>query len=143
MVTVEDRINRELMTAWAEALEELDEKDWERLGFNMKFWALATEPKTNDLGCCCAYGVGTTLPSWQDAGLNLICRLNPLDPLPSWLPPPDAAAILGLSEAQWNWLTDYRLYPTAPVRPGDVAQRIRSLLTVEVEKCAANYFPVL
>ncbi|MCI0438076.1 MAG: hypothetical protein L0177_02970, partial [Chloroflexi bacterium] len=56
------------------ALRHLDSLDWRERGFYMGRWADGGRPETPELGCgttACAYGVGTTLPSWQAAGLEL------------------------------------------------------------------------
>jgi hypothetical protein len=62
-------LNIKLLTEWADALEHLERLgDWEERGFDMRFWAYDLLPQTPELGCgtvCCAYGVGTTLPSWR------------------------------------------------------------------------------
>lgn len=122
-------MNTELLTDWAEALEALHLTDWERAGFDMNYWALKGRPRTPMLGCgtvCCAYGVGTTLPSWQEARLGFV-----LGDMPGqWVPPGEALTILGLDKDQWDSIILPESYPSGavspgPVSPGDVAKRIR------------------
>lgn len=142
--------NAKLLKPLVTALRRLDKKDWRKAGFDMAHWARNTLPKTPDLGCgtqCCAYGLGTTLPSWKRAGLRLV---GVGWDSPSWEPCNEAMLTLGLTEQKWNYIfspSEYRevrrrmplnmehnfIYWNAPekISPGQVADRIETILNME------------
>lgn len=120
-----DKLLRDLMMA----LRRLDSLDWRDRGFYMGSWAEGGRPETPELGCgmaACAYGVGTTLPSWKAAGLGLIRSPNGKDLIPC----DNAKDLLELSEREW----DFIFYPCTydgnadDISPGAVADRINHLL---------------
>jgi len=82
-------MNRQLLIDLRNALLDLpeDPKEAERLGFNVGIWEH------------CVYGVGTTLPSWQEAGLVLT---PPIVPDIEYTPVKNARNILGLTIPQWH-----------------------------------------
>lgn len=119
-----DKLLRDLKVA----LRRLDSLDWRDRGFYMGSWAEGKRPETSELSCntvCCAYGVGTTLPSWEEAGLSLIQNSDQ-----NFVPCDNAQDLLGLSKEEWDFL----FYPGAydgeanDIHPGDVADRIDHLL---------------
>lgn len=108
-------------------LLDLNSKDWDTLGFNMGYWARYKRPTSPQLGCgtnCCAYGLGTTLPSWQEAGLRLVYRSHHLTQ--EYVPSIGSANILGLSPQEWAFIFVYGGEDICS--PGEVAARIASVL---------------
>lgn len=118
-----DDLLRDLMVA----LQHLNTLDWKQRGFHMGWWGDRKRPETPELGCdtsACAYGVGTTLPSWKAAGIRLYW--DGLD----LMPVPDAKDRLGLFEREWDFLFMWRSYGSnmAAISPGHVADRIQHFL---------------
>lgn len=102
-------------------------------GFNMAHFCKIKLPESPRLDCgsvCCAYGLGTTLPSWRAAGLKLRTTINFL----YFLPNEDAKDILGLTWEQWNYLFAPTSYKTRKnkarekIRPLDVVHHIIDVL---------------
>lgn len=121
---------RQLLIDWRDALLRLNEMDWKERGFDMDWWAFRREPTDPTLGCgtqCCAYGVGTTLPSWKKAGLTLVQDLFKGGRV-SYIHHPKARSILGLTLDDWYRITNPRYYISQPVTPGDVAKRISAMI---------------
>lgn len=125
--------NKKLLKPLITALRRLDRRDWKKAGFNMSHWAVIKKPKTTSLGCgtaCCAYGLGTALPSWKKAGVTLIPVSKNHENM--WKPNPEAVEILGLIG---HW--DYVFAPTCyldlneDISPGKVANRIEIVIAAE------------
>lgn len=121
----------DLLNDLANALEELGKTDWKAAGFNMYKWA-SSIPESPELGCgteCCAYGLGTTLPSWKEAGLSLKLS-DALSPFYTYIPTDRAIEILGLSSNAWNRVFSPACYYESSgldINPLKVAKRIREL----------------
>jgi hypothetical protein len=88
--------------------------DWKGAGFSMQSWAKFRLPQSPTLGCgtqCCAFGVGTTLPGWKEAGLKLIPYPNLLferklvGGVDRWIPSTSISCeILGITFAQFTFI---------------------------------------
>jgi hypothetical protein len=120
-----------LLKDWEQGLRDLDKKAWKEKGFNMEHWAKGEHPpSTPELDCgttCCAYGYGTTLPSWHSAGLGLT-KISGEHRL--WRPTLNALEILGLSYEDWEWITASESYDCAlnHISPSIVADRIHRVI---------------
>ena len=136
--------NISLLSDWARALRHLNETDWQSSGWNMGIWALHKLPESPVLDCgtvCCAYGLGTTLPSWKAAniGLEKDCRVwakyaleggMTRSNIPRWEIPKKVWEKLGLTESDFNYITDPDWYgwDKYGITPLQVAERIEEIL---------------
>jgi len=125
-----------LLSDWAQALRRLDQTEWKYSGWNMGTWAVHKLPESEDLTCgtaCCAYGLGTMLPSWRDAGLVLETEVrasdNPRSRPARWTIPSRIWEKLGLSGKEFFYIVDPSYYKNpCEISPLDVAQRIETYL---------------
>lgn len=123
-----------LLNDLKKALRRLNKIDWQAAGFHMGNWAKYRLPQSPELNCgttCCAYGVGTTLPSWKHVGLQLRKTKGP-----SWAsdvsfyPPANSRNKLHLSQKQWNYIfgpLEYSMF-SVTISPGDVIKHINDVL---------------
>jgi len=107
-----------LLTDLRDALLSLpeDPKEAKALGFDRGYYAFGQKPKSPKLGdgsICGAYGLGTTLPSWQAVGLGLKLSQHSINNphvkpfyMPSSLEGTTPREILGLSERQWDIIVE-------------------------------------
>jgi len=111
-----------------------DPEEAKAMGFDRSYWATVKKPESPGLGCgtnCCAYGLGTTLPSWKEAGLGLalVCP-DPVYYKPSSPEGTTPREVLGLSENQWLEIFGYE--PTiegyCPNDPHIIADKLNHLL---------------
>jgi len=135
--------NIRLLSDWAQALRRLNQTDWQSSGWNMGAWAMYKLPESPDLTCgtvCCAYGLGTTLPSWRAEGIGLeednrqwstktpegikSCTVR------RWKAPRRVSEKLGLDDKDFSWITDSGGYPEGDgqITPLHVAQRIEEYI---------------
>jgi hypothetical protein len=122
-----NQTQRTLLQDWADALYALAKKDWKTRGFDMEHWAEKELPKTPDLGCgtvCCAYGLGTTLPSWRKARLGLV-ELGHKSK--SWAPAYlgrrslEVHEVLGITRVEFDWITlPFKYIALLPALPGRI-----------------------
>lgn len=128
-------IRKDLLSDLKVALRHLNTLNWRDRGFWMGRWADGGRPETPELGCgttACAYGVGTTLPSWKAAGLKLqkITSETTSEISIYFRPIFDAKDKLGLTEEDWKFLFSPYTYISVAydISPGQVANRIDDLL---------------
>jgi len=123
--------NMSLLSDWAQALRHLHGTDWRSSGWDMRFWSIRKLPSSPDLTCgtaCCAYGLGTTLPSWKDAGIGLERVEDPPTITPRWRIPSGVWEDLGLRYEAFNYITDPYFYGDGNITPLQVAERIEEIL---------------
>lgn len=135
--------NKILLQPLCKTLLKLEKLDWAKRGFFMGYWAKLKKPKTQKLGCgtvCCAFGLGTTLPSWKKAGIRLVKELDTdtymvKDPI-------EVRRILGLNGPAWNYIFCYSpeylhddgtAIDEKSISPGMVAARIDAVLNKEFQ----------
>lgn len=127
-------MQRHLLLDLRSALADLAEIDWKSAGFYMPYWAHNRLPQSPLLGCgtvCCAYGVGTTLPSWKEAGLSLQRDWYDHDTV-VYTPPDnqDAQQTLGINTKQWTYIFGLVAYPASVdnISPRHVVAHIDDVL---------------
>lgn len=126
-------LNQTLLTDLRKALVYLNEVDWRQAGFNMGYWASYKKPRTRKLGCgtaCCAFGVGTTLPSWKRAGLRLLKEEFGFEEIKYYAEVTTSKDILGLTDKQWSYIFGVSTYRriSENISPGDVIVHIDKVL---------------
>lgn len=99
----------------------------------MGYWAKHKLPETPKLKCgtaCCAFGVGTALPSWKEAGLKLVTNKRDRDENLFYPSVVQSMKILGLNEEQWRYIFGITAYCAIvnDISPGDVIRHIDDVL---------------
>ena len=115
-------VNKPLLTDLRDALLSLPEDPREAwtLGFDMRYWGRT--PTNAKLGCgivCCAFTLGTALPSWKEAGLKLTSKGQP---------EAFAREVLGLNIQQWEHIFHITPYKGNYNDAHAVAARIGNVL---------------
>jgi len=135
---------KSLLSDWALALRHLHKTDWQSSGWNMGSWGLYKLPESPDLCCgtvCCAFGLGTTLPSWKAASIELVRDYREWgsygrdgslswNTIPRWKPPYGVWVKLGLTPSEFNYITlpkDYD-WDKDNITPLMVAEHIEEIL---------------
>jgi len=143
-------MKNKLLSDWAQALRHLHETDWQSSGWNMGSWGMYKLPESPNLDCgtvCCAYGLGTTLPSWKAAGIELERDIKvwatyerdsliKWNTLPRWRAPYEVWKKLSLTERDFYYITDPTNYERGEygITPLQVAERIEEILERDEDK---------